>query len=115
MGNPLIERLGKSKHGTRSERRVAKRLGARVRPGSGAMQGAKGDSVLPKLLVESKATINGSLSLKKQWLDKITREALASNRAPALSVSFVRPSGEAVPHGDWIVLPLWLARSVGLA
>jgi hypothetical protein len=71
--------------------------------------------VLPLLLIESKATTKESISLRKSWLTKITREALASNRAPALTVSFVLPSGEAARHGDWVVLPLWLVRSLGLA
>jgi hypothetical protein len=112
--NPLLDRYAKRRHGTKSERRVAKKLDAKLRPGSGSKVGAKGDSVLPDLLVESKSTVNDSLSLKLAWLQKISGEALDCNRAPALTVSFVTGSGEKRRDGDWLLVPLHLAKSLGL-
>lgn len=114
MPNPLLSRYDKRLHGTKSERRIAKNIGARRNAGSGAIEGLKGDSSLANLLIESKATVNGSLSLKKEWLDKITREALAQNKNPALTISFVTGSGESLPGGDFLVIPLWLAKTLGL-
>lgn len=92
---------------------MAKVLRARATPGSGSIEGAKGDCVLPELLVECKSTNRGSLSVQQAWLEKITREALARNRAPALTLSFVDANGQ--PRGpDWIAIPHWLAIRVGL-
>src|SRR4051812_45976252 len=114
MPNPLLERYSKRVHGTKSERRIARGLKARAQPGSGAITGLKGDSSLANLLIESKSTVHGSISLQKKWLDKITREALAQNKSPALTLSFVRGSGESLPGGDFLVIPLWLAKNLGL-
>jgi hypothetical protein len=112
--NPLLNRYAKGKHGGTSERRIAKKLGARLSPGSGSRPGAKGDSVLPDLLIESKATINESIILKRSWLQKVSREALDRNLYPALTLSFVSGSGEPRPCGDWILVPIHVARKVGL-
>lgn len=114
MGNPLLDRLAKRLHGTKSERRVAKDTRGRLTPASGSKTGAKSDIVLPALRIEAKSTVYESLSLQKAWLDKITREALETNRAPALTLSFVTGSGAAKPNGDWIAIPAWLAKRIGL-
>lgn len=92
---------------------MAKKMRARLTPGSGNITGAKGDCVIPELLIECKSTVHASLSIKKSWLEKITREALARNRAPAVTLSFVDASGQA-RSGDWIAIPHWLAIRVGL-
>ena len=112
--NPLLDRYAKKRHGTKSEKRVARSVGARTTPGSGSLPGRKGDSELPEMLIESKCTVNSSLSVKHEWLRKIEREALEKNRAPALTLSFVHDSGEAKPAGDWIAIPLWLAKQLGI-
>lgn len=113
MKNPLLARYGKPRHGQRSERRVAKKLGSRPNPGSGALPGAKGDVTRPKFLIELKATGKESYRIEKKVLDKIKKEALDKNRVPALGVSFVTESGEARENGDWIALPLWFFRAQG--
>jgi len=113
--NPLLKRLAnKQQHGRKSEKRVAKLMGARLTPGSGAIDGAKGDAVLPNFLVEMKATVNGSYSLKKETLNKITQEAMARNKVPLLMVSFVIGSGTKLHNGDWACLPLWFLKQQGL-
>jgi hypothetical protein len=114
MTNPLLNRYAKGQHGGKSERRIAKRLGAKLSPGSGSKPGAKGDSALPDLLIESKATVRESIILKRSWLQKISREALDRNLYPALSLSFVSGSGESRPNGDWLLVPVYVARKAGL-
>jgi hypothetical protein len=114
MSNPLLDRYAKNKHGGKSERRIAKRLGAKLSPGSGAMPGSKGDSALPDLLIESKATVRESIILKRSWLQKISREALDRNLFPALTLSFVSGSGESRSDGDWLLVPVHVARKAGL-
>ena len=91
--------------GRRSEKRVAKKLGKRPVPGSGSQPGAKGDIRLDRMLMETKSTAKGSISVKKAWLDKITREALAANRIPVLVISFTTPVGDSVRNGDWLLVP----------
>lgn len=101
------------RHGTLSEARVSKKIGGRLTPASGAMEGAKGDFNLDVnedylFKMECKATNSKSMSLKYEWLCKIRNEALETNRIPALTISFVDPKGRAVPNGDHVVIPLWL-------
>ena len=114
--NPYLRRLaGRSKghHGNKSEKRVSKLFeGAKSVPGSGALLGAKGDTRLPKFLVESKATINASYSLKKETLDKIAKEASDINLFPALTVSFTDPEGKSKPQGDWVLMPLYAFKEL---
>lgn len=108
MSNPFLRRVASRRighSGRRSEKRVAKSLGKKLVPGSGASPGAKGDIRLDRMLLEAKATSKGSIRIQKAWLDKITREALATNRTPALVVSFVTPAGEKLRGGDWILVP----------
>lgn len=96
--------------GRLSETRLAKSLDARLRPASGAVEGIKGDMVIPTHLIEAKSTTGRSLSLKHEWLGKITKEARDQNKRPALTISFTHENGRAVPNGHWVAIPLhdWL-------
>ena len=92
-----------------SEKRVATSIGARLTPNSGAMAGAKSDSILKgktTYRVESKSTLGKSLALQHEWLAKVNREALETSCTPALTVSFVTPEGKSLPVGDWVLIPL---------
>lgn len=99
-----------SKMGMKSEKKVAKRLGAKLTPASGAMETEKGDMVLRDACpmagfrVEAKATSLGSYSLKLDTLAKILREANDRQQFPALSVSFTRPDGSPLENGAWMVM-----------
>ena len=74
---------GIGKVGRVAETKTGKRLGGRMVAASGAMIGVKGDIDLDDFLVENKSTVNGSMSLKLQWLQKISHEALGrSKRRP---------------------------------
>lgn len=114
-GNPYLPG-GNECHGRLSERRVARVLGARQTPASGALCGAKGDATLEckdyRFRIESKATANKSLGVKYEWLEKITKEALETNRLPALTVSFVTPGGVECSNGDWVMIPRYLFQEV---
>lgn len=99
-----------SKMGTKSEKKVAKRLGARLTAASGAMETDKGDMVLSDACpmagfrIEAKATSLASFPLKLEVLAKIMREANDRQQFPALSVSFTRPDGSPLENGAWIVM-----------
>ena len=105
-GNPFLSRTrGIGVSGREAERKSAKRLGARLTPNSGAMTGAKGDMSLGDFLIEAKSTVADSVGLKLDWLAKISGEAAATGRKPALSVTFTRPDGTPVRHGKWVLVP----------
>ncbi|MBY0560036.1 hypothetical protein [Hyphomicrobium sp.] len=94
--------------GRKSEKKLAKRLGGRARPASGAMVGAKGDIDLKTILLEAKSTTNSQIALKLGWLMKIAHEARCEGKDPALSVSFVHDDGEPVRDGQWVLVPMSL-------
>lgn len=106
-GNPFLERISKSsgRSGRSSEKKVAKRLGGRAIAGSGAMEGNKGDVDLPRYRLEAKSTIKKSISLKQEWLDKISKEAATEGKVPALSITFTTGDGEPIKSGSWVMVP----------
>lgn len=119
--NPYLKRLAKragTAHGALSEARVAKSLAARLKPASGAMEGAKGDFGMTKrgrkFLAEAKSTTATSLSLDLGWLSKIALEALDTGAIPVLTVSFVKPDGKprSVRNAEWVMMPLVFFREL---
>ena len=98
-------RIGKS--GRKSEASLAKALGGRARPASGAMPGAKGDIDLGAFLLEAKSTTQESMILKMAWLLKIAREAKSEGKTPALSVSFVDQAGQPFFDSEWVLVPMY--------
>ena len=107
--NPYFRRLtsrGKSSHGKASEKRVAKSIGARLTPASGAVQSDKGDFKTPLILGEAKSTIHASITIEYDWLLKIAHEAMHKGKTPALTISFVTGNGDVKRDGDWVLLPL---------
>lgn len=92
-------------HGIASEKKTAKRLSGKLKPGSGAMEGAKGDMSVDGYLIENKSTIKESMTLKLDWLHKISNEALQTNQTPALAIQFVTGNGDAKPFGKWVAIP----------
>ncbi len=105
--NPFTDRQnrGTHKHGQKSERKTAKRLGSRTRPGSGSVAGCKGDILLTDYLVENKSTEHRSISLKLDWLDKISVEAREESKVPALAIQFVDKAGNSKKRGRWVMIP----------
>lgn len=99
-----MNKIGDS--GRKSEERLAKNLGARLTPASGAVQGFKSDMILNEYRIEAKSTQTATMSIKLEWLVKITEEALNSNKIPALTVSYVTPAGKPKRFGDWVMIPL---------
>jgi len=92
-------------HGTSAERNLSKRIGAKLTPASGALQGAKSDMVLLDFRLEAKATIRNSLSIQLSWLNKIHQEALETQKIPALGIQFVNAVGNPKKNGSWVCIP----------
>jgi hypothetical protein len=102
--NTFLNRLVRTRHGNKAEVRAAKRLGGRAQPGSGSQDHSKGDIKGTSFLVESKATIHDSLSLKAAYLKKISTEALEISREAALIVQFVDGQGKVIPGYSWVMI-----------
>lgn len=114
--NPYLRRRfkAKGKHGQASEKRLAKLTGGKQTRASGALDFEKGDLKFTVLLAEAKATVRKSLSLKYEWLVKITKEALPLNRRPVVFISFVEESGKDKLYGDWVLIPRTLYEELDL-
>lgn len=95
-------------HGKLYEGKVSKSMGARLRPASGAIAQFKGDMTLNQYLIESKSTTSASLSVKLEWLVKISEEAQCLGKVPALLMAFVLPTGRPKPNceSQWVAIPL---------
>jgi hypothetical protein len=111
MPNPYLDRLAKAgtnAHGKTSEKRVAKSMGAKLHPASGAMRGAKSDASLPKFRLEMKSTTTDTMTLEIGWLVKIAHEAVDHGHSPAVVLSFVGTDGKPRmrQYAEWIALPL---------
>ena len=108
MGNPYLDRKVKviGATGRKSERKVARKLGAKLTPNSGAVAGAKGDMHLGDFLIEAKSTVNDSIGVKLDWLLKIADEALSSDRKPAIALTFTHAGGDPRVNGEWVAVPL---------
>lgn len=63
---------------SKQEKQVAKKLNGNIQKNSGATQWQKGDVKLDKYLLEckTKTTKSESISIKKEWLEKLNKEAL---------------------------------------
>lgn len=94
---------------TAQENRVAKKMGGKRQRGSGSSIYAKGDVIQEDFLIECKKTIHASLSVKGAWLDKITKEAMAAGKEPALAIEI---QGMESTHSerDWVAVPMSVFR-----
>ena len=69
-------------YSNRQEKAVAKALGGRQQPNSGATAFYKGDIITDNFLMEAKTKIGAckSFTIQREWLDKIAEEAFAMNK-----------------------------------
>lgn len=91
-------------HGRVAEKKAARRFRAKQTPASGALAGAKGDFAVGDFLIENKATISRSFTLKTEVLFKIYQEALEVGKTPALSLQFTNGIGESEKRERWVVI-----------
>ena len=80
----------RKKHSAKSERRLAKAVGGRTQPGSGAFDTHKGDVINDDFLFEHKETGNASRSITVAEMEKIKTEALQAGRMPAFVLEFLK-------------------------
>jgi len=109
---------GRLKKSRKQEKRVADTLGGKVIRGSGTGHreagvgmgdyGAKGDIRQEDFLIEAKRTDANSLRIEGYWLVKITSEAAAVGKHPALSIELGGMPG--LVEKDWVMLPASILR-----
>jgi hypothetical protein len=90
----------------RQEASIAKDLGGRVTPASGAIKNPrlKSDVTSKHFRVEAKLTSKGSYSLSLPILDKIEREALINNQIPVLATDIQGQKYATLRWDDFIAL-----------
>lgn len=87
----------------RSEKKSAALIGGKRQPGSGAFYFAKADIVHPKFLIEHKETDKDTLSVKLDWLRKVTMQCVTSSKSPALMICL--NSVQAPLPSRWVMFP----------
>lgn len=101
---------------TAQENRVARVTGGRRVPGSGSSPYAKGDVRLSSFLVECKKTEKASISITHKWLEKITQEAEALGKEPALAIEIQGGDRDtrkvSVRDRDWVLIPARLFKKL---
>lgn len=100
----LRRKSGQKGHGQKSEELTGKRLAAKQVPGSGAIEGFKGDLYRDEYMIECKSTIKLTMGLKLEWLRKVAKEAREAGLRPALHLAFVQGNGAPVKDGTWIMM-----------
>lgn len=99
MSNRLRVRVGDKKptrhYSDKQEKSVAKAVGGKQTSNSGATLFQKGDVLTSKFLLEAKTktTPSDSISIKKEWFEKNTRESLLMGK-PYSAVVFSYGPGE---------------------
>jgi hypothetical protein len=100
----------KYKRSKKHEDRLAKKLGGKRLPRSGGLSWsrwdsttAQGDLSTKELHLEHKRTDAASMSVKKDWLEKVADGARRTGKDPGLMITFEK---KGVPPMDWVMIPL---------
>lgn len=96
----------------KQEKRIAKKNGAKVTPASGAL-GLKGDvrNFKQKIVYEAKMTKKKQLSLKKEWLLKLKKEA--GSDIPVLVICIDGEEWYCVRHSEFAFITEALDKTGG--
>lgn len=92
--NPIRTQV--KKRSIKQEKKLAKDLGAKRTPRSGADPTAPNDMVLGKYVIESKSTKYESISLKKEWLSQVKESPINLGKIPTLVIEFTKTNDKYV-------------------
>jgi hypothetical protein len=69
-------------YSSRQEKQIAKKLGGKVQPNSGAANFVAGDVKLDFMLIDAKTVVTPkkSVTIKEEWFSKIKQEAFAMGK-----------------------------------
>ena len=86
---PKVKRTNDNKRkSVKQEKRLAKVLGAKRTPQSGAQDTAPTDMIVGNYIIESKATKGKSLSVKEEWLSSLKASPMHMGKIPTLILEF---------------------------
>jgi hypothetical protein len=77
------------KDAVKQEKRLAKDIGAKRTPQSGAMATSPEDMIVGNYVIESKATKGKSISVKEEWLSSLRSSPIHLGKIPTLILEFV--------------------------
>ena len=92
-----------NKKSRKQENILAKKIGGKRQKASGAVTHHRGDVSCKEILFEAKRTDKESLSIKKEWLSKISKEALMVGKVPGFS--FEIGEAEQLIEMSWTAVP----------
>lgn len=100
------EKVSVKKQSLANERRISKKLGFKLTPGSGnqAWPSRKGDGTTDEFVFELKETIRDRFTITPEVLAKLWREAGTAGKHPALVISMYGLE-EPVPK-EWVAVPM---------
>ena len=108
----LNDNRERAKRSRKHEERIAEKLGGKRLPASGALRPSYrkaetecGDITSKDFFIEHKRTVKQSISIKKDWLSKVTDGANRHQKEPALVVTFEE---KMKPPEDWVMIPMEL-------
>jgi hypothetical protein len=78
------------KESIKQEKKLAKDLGAKKVPQSGAQETSPNDMILGNYVIESKATKGKSINVKKEWLDQVKQSPINYGKIPTLVLDFTK-------------------------
>ena len=95
------------------EKKLAKDLGGYRTPGSGGGRrtrwhefgrgGGRSDVTAPGVTSEAKLTVQNQISIKRAWLDSVSRDALLKGRTPSIMMDLV--GGSSLTPSRWALIP----------
>lgn len=94
----------RARRGRKAEKMTTKRTGFDSVPGSGRLDGRKGDGQRDDFLLEVKSTTDRSFNIKLEQLQKIALEARQCGRRPVFEVVFIEETGRPRKEGAWVMI-----------
>lgn len=88
----------------KQETRASDSVSGKRHAASGALFFAKGDGSGENYVIECKRTDKKSISIKAEYLDKITKEAVSQGKLPLLFIEL--PTVGVFTAKDWVVMTM---------
>jgi len=86
------------------EKKLGSKMGGRVQPASGAIPMHKGDVRTPTYIIEAKRTDKKQMTLKEEWLSKISKEAARADKIPMLAIEIGGKRWVILDEDDFMIM-----------
>lgn len=88
------------KQSIKQEKKLAKDIGAKRTPQSGAMDTSPSDMIKGNFIIESKATKGKSISVREEWLSTLKYTPMHLGKIPTLILDFLKRSRYVIMSED---------------